>query len=227
MKYETIKLVLVDDEQLILEGLKMLLSAQTNISVDYSATSGNEILEYLENLEADNFPDILMTDVQMEPMDGFQLVEILKKKYPELKLIILSSHYKSSVLGYMIKLGVSAFLPKNSSKATFIEAIEAVHKNGMFFTKEDHEMLLTYMNTPSRKKSLFDNEETLSEREIAVIKLICEEKTTHEIADILFISPRTVESHKQRIFEKIAVKNTVGLVIYAVINNICKLPLQL
>ena len=222
-----IKLVLVDDEQLILEGIKMLLSAQKNISVDFMATGGAEILEHLQATKKDGFPDIAMVDVQMQPMDGFELVEILKKNYPDLKIIILSSHYKSSVLGYMIKLGVSAFLPKNSDKKTFIEAIEMVNQNGMYFTKEDHEMLLSYMNTPSRKKSLFDNEETLSNREIDVVKLICQEKTNQEIADILFLSPRTVESHRQRILDKIGAKNTVGIVIYAVINNIHSVPIKL
>ncbi|TDX84909.1 response regulator transcription factor [Epilithonimonas xixisoli] len=222
-----IKLVLVDDEQLILEGIKMLLSAQKNISVDFMATGGAEILAHLETISKDDFPDIAMIDVQMQPMDGFELVEILKKNYHDLKIIILSSHYKSSVLGYMIKLGVSAFLPKNSDKKTFIEAIEMVAQNGMYFTKEDHEMLLSYMNTPSRKKSLFDNEETLSNREIDVVKLICQEKTNQEIADILFLSPRTVESHRQRILDKIGAKNTVGIVIYAVINSIHSVPIKL
>lgn len=222
-----IKLVLVDDEQLILEGIRMLLSAQKHISVDFMATGGAEILSHLETISKDDFPDIAMIDVQMQPMDGFELVEILKKNFPNLKIIILSSHYKSSVLGYMIKLGVSAFLPKNSDKKTFIEAIEMVDQNGMYFTKEDHEMLLSYMNTPSRKKSLFDNEETLSNREIDVVKLICQEKTNQEIADILFLSPRTVESHRQRILDKIGAKNTVGIVIYAVINNIHSVPIKL
>ncbi len=224
---EKIKLVLVDDEQLILEGIKMLLSMQKNISVDYMATSGAEILAHLETIGKNDFPDIAMIDVQMQPMDGFELVEILKKNYPDLKIIILSSHYKSSVLGYMVKLGVSAFLPKNSDKKTFIEAIEMVDQNGMYFTKEDHEMLLSYMNTPARKKSLFDNEETLSNREIDVVKLICQEKTNQEIADILFLSPRTVESHRQRILDKIGAKNTVGIVIYAVINSIHSVPIKL
>lgn len=224
---EKIKIVLVDDEQLILEGIKMLLSAKENISVEFMATGGREILTHLENLTPSDFPDIAMIDVQMQPMDGFELVEILKKNYPNLKIIILSSHYKSSVLGYMIKLGVSAFLPKNSDKKTFIEAIEAVDKNGMYFTKEDHEMLLSYMNMPSRKKSLFENEETLSTREIDVVKLICQEKTNQEIAEILFLSPRTVESHRQRILDKIGAKNTVGIVIYAVINNIHSVPIKL
>lgn len=224
---ERIKLVLVDDEQLILEGVKMLLSARENISVDFLATSGVEILAHLETLDPSNFPDIAMIDVQMKPMDGFELVEILKKKYPNIKIIILSSHYKSSVLGYMVKLGVSAFLPKNSDKKTFIAAIEAVDRNGMYFTKEDHEMLTSYMNKPARQKSLFDNEETLSVREIDVVKLICQEKTNQEIADVLFLSPRTIESHRQRILDKIGAKNTVGIVIYAVINNIYSVPIKL
>lgn len=227
MMSEKIKIILVDDEQLILEGIKMLLSAKDNISVDFMATGGAEILSHLENTTSDNFPDIAMIDLQMQPMDGFELVEILKKRYPELKIIILSSHYKSSVLGYMVKLVVSAFLPKNSSKAIFIEAIEAVYKNGMYFTKEDHQMLSTYLNSPARKKSLFENEETLTAREIDVVKLICKEKTNQEIAEILFLSPRTVESHRQRILDKIGARNTVGIVIYAVINDIHPVPIKL
>ena len=222
-----IKLALVDDEQLILEGIRMLLSMEKNISVDYMTTVASQFVEYLETIGKENFPDIAMIDIQMQPMDGFELVEILKKKHPDLKIIILSSHYKSSVLGYIVKLGVSAFLPKNSNKKSFIEAIEAVDKNGMYFTKEDHEMLMSYMNTPSRKKSLFDNEETISNREIDVVKLICQEKTNQEIADILFLSPRTVESHRQRILDKIGAKNTVGIVIYAIINNIHSIPIKL
>ena len=221
-----IKLALVDDEQLILEGIRMLLSMEKNISVAYMTTLAADFIDHLETLEQDDFPDIAMIDIQMQPMNGFELVEILKKKHPELKIIILSSHYKSSVLGYMVKLGVSAFLPKNSNKKSFIDAIEAVDKNGMYFTKEDHEMLTSYMNTPSRKKSLFDNQETISSREIDVVKLICQEKTNQEIADILFLSPRTVESHRQRILDKIGAKNTVGIVIYAIINNIHPIPMR-
>ncbi len=220
MTNDTIKLVLVDDEQLILEGIRMLISTNDKITVSHMATSGPDVLAHLETLSPENFPDIAMVDVQMKPMDGFELVEILKKNYPELKIIILSSHYKSSVLGYMIKLGVSAFLPKNSSKSVFIEAIEAVYQNGMYFTREDHQMLSSYLNSPNRKKSLFDNEETLTSREIDVVKLICQEKTNQEIADVLFLSPRTVESHRQRILDKIGAKNTVGIVIYAIVNDI-------
>ncbi|WP_313089903.1 response regulator transcription factor [Chryseobacterium flavum] len=215
-----IKIALIDDEQLILEGIKMLLASEKNLSVSLTADNGPDFIEQLEKLSEYDFPDIALVDVQMKPMNGFELVEILKEKYPDLKIIILSSHYKTSILGYMVKLGVSAFLPKNSNKKMFIEAITMVHKNGVFFTAEDHQMLFTYMNSPVKKKSLFDTEDELSEREKEVVRLICQELTNNEIGEKLFISPRTVESHRQRILEKIGAKNTVGIVIYAIINNI-------
>lgn len=217
---EQIKIALVDDEQLILEGVKMLLSKEKNFSVTMIANAGNVFLENLEKCTEKDFPDIALVDVQMHPMNGFELVEILKDKYPDLKIIILSSHYKTSVLGYMVKLGVAAFLPKNSDKKLFIEAIFKVSENGIFFTNEDHEMLLSYMNNSSKKKSLFSMDDDLSEREKDVVKLICQECTNNEIAEKLFISPRTVESHRQRAIEKIGAKNTVGIVIYAIVNNI-------
>jgi len=218
-----IKVALIDDEQLILEGVKMLLSNEKNISVSLTADNGPDFIEDLGKLSKNDFPDIALIDVQMKPMNGFELVEILKEKYPDLKIIILSSHYKTSILGYMVKLGVSAFLPKNSNKKTFIEAITMVDKNGVFFTAEDHQMLFTYMNSSAKKKSLFETEDELSEREKDVVKLICQELTNNEIGEKLFISPRTVESHRQRILEKIGAKNTVGIVIYAIVNNIYSL----
>lgn len=215
-----IKIALIDDEELILEGVKMLLSKEKNITVTMMANDGNTFLENLSERSQDDFPDIALVDIQMQPMDGFELVEILKNRYPDLKIIILSSHYKTSVLGYMVKLGVAAFLPKNSNKKLFIEAITKVSENGIFFTNQDHEMLLSYMNSSSKKKSLFDMSDELSEREKEVVKLICQELTNNEIAEKLFISPRTVESHRQRAIEKIGAKNTVGIVIYAIVNNI-------
>ncbi|BAP33152.1 response regulator [Chryseobacterium sp. StRB126] len=218
-----IKIALIDDEQLILEGVKMLLSNEKNISVCVTADNGPDFIEYLGKLSEQEFPDIALVDVQMKPMNGFELVEILKEKYPDLKIIILSSHYKTSILGYMVKLGVSAFLPKNSDRKTFIDAITMVDKNGVFFTAEDHQMLFTYMNSSAKKNSLFETEDELSEREKDVVKLICQEFTNNEIGEKLFISPRTVESHRQRILEKIGAKNTVGIVIYAIVNNIYSL----
>lgn len=222
---QPIRIAIIDDEQLITEGIRLLLSAEESIKVCFTAVNGHSFLEALHELNPEEFPHIALIDIQMQPMNGFELVEILRKEFPELKLMILSSHYKSSILGYMIKLGISAFLPKNSDRQSFIKAIRQVHTNGVFFNTTDHEMLLSYMNNPPRKKTLFSlDDDDLSEREREVVKLICEQCTNQEIAEKLNISQRTVESHRQRILEKTGSKNSVGIVIYAVINNIYHLP---
>ena len=218
-----IKIAIVDDEALFVEGLSLLFSNVEHIKVTTTANSGLEFLEVLEDNLETNFPDIALVDIQMKPMDGFELVEVLKDKYPDLKIIILSSHYKSNVLGHMIKLGVSAFIPKIANKELLVTAIESVNNSGVYFTQTDQEMLMKFMNSKSKKLTLNVNGE-LSNREIEVLKLICLEHTNHEIADQLFLSKRTIESHRQRILEKVGAKNTVGLVVYAIANKIHPLP---
>ena len=216
---DKIKIALIDDEPLFLEGLSLLFSNVKNIVVTNTATNGYELLDDLENTSEFNFPDIILVDIQMKPLDGFDLVEMLKKKYSNIKIIILSSHYKTNVVGHMIKLGVSAFIPKNANKKLLITAIESVYEHGIYFSKSDQEMLIHFMGSNS-KRSIFKNDEELSNREIEVLKLICNEYTSQEIADKLFISKRTVEGHRQKVIDKIGAKNTVGLVIYAIANKL-------
>lgn len=216
---EQIKIALVDDECLFLEGLSLLFSGNKNISVVSTSTGGEAFLERLKKIEQENFPEIVLMDIHMEPMDGFELVELLKKAYPDLKIIVLSSHYKAAMLGHMIKLGISAFLPKNATQQLLLDAIVAVKKSGVFFTPQDHEMLASFVQSKSQNV-YFHSKEDLSKREVEVLQLICAEFTNQEIADKLFLSKRTVESHRQRLLEKIGTKNTVGLVVYAMCNEI-------
>ncbi len=218
-----IKIALVDDESLFLEGLAGLLSGPEEITVVITTTDGNDLLRTLSRTSEENFPDIILADIQMPAMNGFEMVEQLKQLYPDLKIIILSSHYRHTVFGHMIKLGVSAFLPKNSDRDELLTAIHSVHKTGVFFSQRDHKMLMEYVKNKPRKSKLIP-EEDLSEREIEVVKLICTELTNQEIADKLYISKRTVESHRQRILEKIGARNTVGLVVYAIAHEIYMPP---
>lgn len=215
-----IKIAIIDDEQLIAEGVKSLLSAEKSITVCLIAYNGNDFIAMLGELAPDDLPDIALIDIQMQPINGFELVEILRQTYPQLKVIILSSHYKSSVLGYMIKLGISAFIPKNSNREDVVEIVQKVHEYGVYFSPKDHQMLLSYMNNIPKKKTLFNIQNELTDREKDVIKLICEQHTNDEIAKRLFLSPRTIEGHRQRIIDKIGAKNTVGIVIYAIVNEI-------
>jgi len=212
-----INIGLIDDDLLLLEGLNLLLSTFPKLKITLSTTNPENVLEQLITLDPFDFPDVLFIDIKMEPINGFQLVEILKDKYPDIKIIILSSYYQQTYLGQMVKLGVSSFLPKNSSKEILFEAIEQVNKHGVFFTNKDQELILKFLQN---KKSQYKEDPVFSTREIEVIKLICEEHTNQEIAEKLFLSKRTVETHRQRILEKIGAKNTVGLVVFAIINQI-------
>ncbi|WP_196886391.1 response regulator transcription factor [Aureivirga sp. CE67] len=218
-----IKISIIDDEQLFLEGLKLLFSNENKVEVVLAENNANDFIEKLEQTKPSFFPDIALVDIQMKPINGFELVAILKEKYPELKLIILSSHYKKNVIGHMIKLGVSAFIPKNANKTLLMEAIEAVYEFGVYFTKKDKDLVQDHLNFRTKKPSIITKDQ-LSKREIEVLELICTEKTNHEIAENLFLSKRTVENHRQRILEKVGAKNTVGLVVYAIVNDIHPLP---
>ncbi|WP_156307324.1 response regulator transcription factor [Sphingobacterium endophyticum] len=214
-----LKIALMDDESLFIEGLSLLIHKIPNCRVVYKNTNPSTLISDFSEMGDNQIPDILLLDIQMEPISGLVLVEQLLPKFPNIKILILSSHYKSNMIGHMLKLGVSGFLPKIIDLDTLKVALETVYKTGVYVTASDYQLLHQYLNNPNKKVS-FDLKDQLTDREIEVIRLICQEFTNKEIADQLFLSKRTVESHRIRILEKLALKNTVGLVIYALANEI-------
>mgnify|MGYP000027896271 CR=1 FL=1 len=212
---DKIKIALVDDELIFLEGLEMVLSQRPEVSIELKSSNGSDFLSALNTLPADCFPDVVLLDIQMNPMDGFELVQRLKDKFPKLSLIVLSSHNRPMIFGHMIRLGASAFLSKLVSCDVLIKAIQSVHKTGLYLSPKDNELLSSFIRSKNPKK-YFNSSENLSQREIEVLKLICAENTNLEIAEKLFLSKRTIESHRQRILDKIGAKNTAGMVVYAI-----------
>jgi DNA-binding NarL/FixJ family response regulator len=214
-----IKIALVDDEQLFVEGLSFLLGTENFITVVSATNEGQSFLNNLGDLATNDFPDIALIDIQMDPMNGFELAEKLKQIYPDLHIIVLSSHYKHAILGQMIKIGVSAFLPKNASRELLIEAITKVYYTGVYFSAKDYEMLSLFAKSHTKNR-YFSPSDELSDREKEVLVCICDENTNTEIAEKLYLSKRTVESHRQNLLFKTKVKNTAGLVIYAICHEI-------
>ncbi|MCT1530492.1 response regulator [Sphingobacterium daejeonense] len=214
-----IKIALMDDESLFIEGLSLLIERIPNCKVVYKNSDSSTLMDDFYSLPEIEIPDILLLDIQMEPISGLELVEKILPNFPKVKILILSSHYKSNMIGHMLKLGVSGFLPKVIDTETLKNAIQTVYQTGVYVSASDYQLLHQYLNNPNKKVS-FDLKDQLTEREIEVIRLICEEYTNIEIAEQLFLSKRTVESHRQRILDKLGLKNTVGLVIYALANEI-------
>lgn len=220
MKTNKIKIALVDDEILFVEGLKLILSHLQNITIIQTFTNGLDVVDYLNSESAENIPEIFFIDIQMQPMNGFELVEKIKISHPSIKIIILSSHYSQNFIGYMLKLGVAAFLPKNANLETLTLAIDKVNQHGFYFSDQEQIQIVNYIQNKNKTNTNRSVSIALSERETEITQLICQELTTQEIADKLFISKRTVDTHRQNILDKIGAKNIAGIVLYAIANQI-------
>lgn len=212
----TISVALVDDEALIVSLLADFLREQEQINVLFTANSGEQCLEMLSQQSI--LPDVVITDLKMKELDGSELTAKLKEDYPEIQTIIMSSHYKRSFMGIMLKTGVSAFIPKGISPQQLLDIVIEVAQKGFFFFPDQLEMIRAQISSKSPKPILNENNK-LSERELEVLRLLCLQKTAKEIAEILFIAQRTVEGHKNTLFVKTGAKNLAGLVIYAIQKN--------
>ncbi len=213
-----IKLALADDEALFLKGLSTILKSHKTIAVNLTATSGESLLAQLKEQKQ---PDIVLLDLRMKGMDGATTAEHLKKNHPALKIIVLSSHYREAFLGYMMKLGVNAFLPKNIAPGELVRVIQQVHLKGLFFTESQLQSLQKQLGSGKKMKSpKWSIHTELTRREEEVLQLICEQYTNAEIAEKLFISIRTVEGHRNNLLLKTGAKNTVGLVMFALFNHL-------
>lgn len=214
---KTISIGIIDDDVLIVNLLKSFLDSQERIEVVLMASNGKECLEKLA--QAPELPEILLMDLKMDEMNGIETTQVLKDEYPDIKTIIISSHYKVSFMGFMLKTGVSAFAPKGISTNQLLEIIFEVHEKGYYFDKDQLDTIRKQLSSKFPKPAL-EKENVLSEREIEVLKLICQQKTAQEIGDRLFITKRTVEGHKNNLFIKTGAKNVAGLVIYSIQNEI-------
>lgn len=220
-----IKVALVDDDMLIVNLLQGFLAMQEGIDVIHTAGGGEAFLEILKN--GGEVPEILVLDLKMQGMTGIELTEILKVDYPSIRIIVVSSHYNKTFMGFMLKTGAVAFAPKGISPLKLVEMIREVSARGYYFMEGQVEMISGQISGKSPKPDV-SSENFLSERETEILKLICQQKTAKEIGEELFITQRTVEGHKNNLFVKTGAKNIAGLVIYALqhgIISIDELPL--
>ena len=185
-----------------------------------TSNGGKEFLALLEKLE--NLPDVLLLDMKMQGMDGIEVSQYLKTHYPSIKIIVISSHYQLSFLGFMLKTGVAAFLPKGVSPNELVQIIKVVHEKGFYFMEDQMEIIREHLSIKSPKQVLEQGNE-LSNREVDVLRLLCKQKTAKEIGELLFITQRTVEGHKNNLFVKTGAKNIAGLVIYSIQHNIIRI----
>ncbi|MBC7903836.1 MAG: response regulator transcription factor [Gemmatimonadaceae bacterium] len=214
----TISLVIADDHEIFRDGLALMLSKQKHFELVGQAEDGNELME----IAAEKLPDVILTDIKMPRMDGIDATRRLLAVYPKMKFIALSMFDEENLIVEMLEAGAKGYLLKNADKTEIIEAIEQVAAGHSFYCKHTSiklaSMIVKSKFNPYRKVEPV----VFSDRELEVIRLICRQDTTQQIGDKLFLSKRTVEGYRTRILEKMNVRNTAGVVIYALKNGLVK-----
>ena len=205
-----VRILLVDDHQLIIDGLKSLLNDTEGIRVVSNSSNGKSAIELLEVLDV----DVILMDIDMPIMNGLDAAKIIKQKHSSIKIIMLSMHSEKAMIKDLIQIGVDGYLLKNSSKEELINAIVKVSAGGQYFSSDVTLSLLIDDSSEIRGNSL--KGVNLTNREIEIIKLIAEGYTNKEIGEKLFISHRTVDSHRTNLMKKLEVNNVAGLISYAI-----------
>ena len=204
-----IKVIIADDHKIFREGVISLLSGLDSIQVIAEAQDGQELLNLLKGLR----PDVVLLDIEMPKKNGIETAAEIREYFPDIKVIALSMHKQSAFVKQMLIAGVSGYVQKDIGKEELIKAILTVKRHGSYFTQEMSSIVLLSLNQKRK-------EEQITPREKEIIGLIVDEHTTEEIASKLNISKHTVETHRQNIMLKLELKNTAGLVKYAIENRI-------
>jgi DNA-binding NarL/FixJ family response regulator len=206
-----IRVAIADDHALFRTGVKSSLSSRKDIQMIAEAENGMQLMNLLKHIQ----PDVVLLDIHMPIMDGYTTLPEIKKLYPEVKVIMLSMNNDPSIITKMMEIGANSYLTKESDSETIYQAIKTCYEQEFFFNELTNKALLNGLRM-KKPQDTPTPEVQLSDKEITILKLMCEEKSTKEIADMVDLSPRTVEAIRDKLKTKTGVKSMAGLVMYAV-----------
>jgi DNA-binding NarL/FixJ family response regulator len=215
---EPIKVLIADDHVLYRAGVKTALSSKSDVKVIAEADNGMHLLNMLKMIH----PDVILLDIQMPVMDGITALPEIKKILPNVKVIMLTMLEDHSMITKLMELGANSYLSKTSDIEVIYEAIKTCFEQDYYFNALTNKALLTNLKQRNQvtPQKLVQQEAQLNDKEMLILRLMCEEKTTKEIADMVDLSPRTVEAIRDKLKVKTGAKSTAGLIMYAVKHNI-------
>lgn len=213
-----ISVFIVDDHRLFREGIKFALSKKEGFEVIEEASNGSEFIEKIKDVT----PDVVLMDIDMPKVNGFEATQFALEHKPTLNILVLSMHADQGHYLKMIELGVKGFILKDSGTEDLLQAITEVSKGNNFFSQELLMNIILKKNDSPTGKALAEKLD-ISPREFHVLELLCQACSNQEIADKLFISPKTVEGHKAHLMQKTGTQNSVALVLYSIKNHLINL----
>ncbi|MBX2923588.1 MAG: response regulator transcription factor [Chitinophagaceae bacterium] len=211
-----IKVAIADDHQIFRKGVILSLRSFTNIKFVLEAENGQQLLDGLAHAA----PDVVLMDLRMPVKDGIEATKIISKEYPNIYVIVLTMYEDERFVSHLMENGANGYLLKSADPAEIKKAIVEVVSKGYYLNNFVNKVLLKKSHARTRITPSLTNEIVVSDKEREVLRLLCMEFTATEIAQKMDISPRTVEAIKDRLMERFNVKNTAGLVFFAVRNNL-------
>lgn len=212
---KNIRIILADDHTVVREAIRELLVKHKNLEVIAGAADGRELLSLVKQQQ----PDIVITDISMPFLNGIEATRTIVDSYPGIGVIALTMFDESHMLIDIAKAGARGYLLKSTTEQELMKAIEAVNNGGNYYTREVAEKLVA-IAAKSRFRSPTKNPSQFSASEVEIIKLICDQLSSKEIADRLGLKKRSVENYREKIQKKIGARNMIGIVLYAIQNNI-------
>ncbi len=214
------KVVLVDDHSLLRNGLANLINSFENFKVMFEADNGKD---FISQIDANNLPDLVLLDITMPEMDGYATAAWIKEQFPKLKILALSMMDDDYSIIKMLKSGARGYIVKNTKSKELLEALTEIIEKGFYFNEQISNKIALSVYSPSDKSSEYNGLSTLSTKETEFLTLACSEKSYKEIAETMCISPRTVDTYRDSLFQKLNIKTRVGLVMFAIKTGLVKL----
>jgi DNA-binding NarL/FixJ family response regulator len=213
---ESFKVIIADDHPIFRSGINSALKGVPFISKVSEAANGEEVIKLLSNEKY----DLVLMDIKMSPMNGLEATETIGRRYPATKVIVLSMHDDEEYIIEIFSKGASGYLVKNADKAEILEAILVVMKGNKYFSKEVSAIMIGHLSSQHPEEKDNADDSISKERMREIIYLICQECTSQEVADLLYLSLRTIETYRSRILKVTKSKNLIGLLKYAQENKI-------
>jgi len=217
--YTPIRIVLADDHEIFRDGFNVMLKKQNHIKLVGEASNGMELVEITGRL----MPDVILTDIKMPKLDGIEATKLITAKFPGVNIIALSMFDDDNLIIDMLEAGAKGYLLKSAHKNEIIEAVKTVYRHETYYCKSTSNKLVQMIAQSRFNPYKQTKKQEFTQKEIEVIRLICQEASNKEIASKLFLSVRTIEGYREKIQERIKAKNTAGIVIYAIKTGIYKI----
>ncbi|MGE5108813.1 MAG: response regulator [Sphingobacteriales bacterium] len=211
-----IKLAIADDHKIFRDGIKMALTGKPHIKMLWEAEDGKDLMHKI----ALKKPDLLLMDIRMPEIDGINALQLIRKEYEDVKIIVLTMYDDSQMIGKMMEMGANAYLTKTTDPDEIYEAILTCMNEDFYFNDLVNQAVLLKLQHKKTVRQFYPNPIKFTEKEVQILKYLAEDKTTEEISKLVFLSPRTIETIRQNMKSKVGAKTIAGLIMYGMRNKI-------